>query len=118
MNEQIRQFCRECLSCQTSKAGNKNVTPPMGSQKPMAICHFGLHWAITSVGTKSLLVATDVFSKFVLVQPFREAKAEPLVEFAENMIFQLFGVPEIILTDNGSQIVTPKSLTVVSRVSV
>ena len=32
MKEQIRKFCRECLSCQTSEAGNKRVTPPMGSK--------------------------------------------------------------------------------------
>ncbi|KAL9708175.1 hypothetical protein quinque_011693 [Culex quinquefasciatus] len=80
MNEQIRKVCRECLPCQTSKAGNNRCT--------------------------YLLVATDVFSKFVLVQPFREAKAGPLADFVENMIFRLFGVPEIILTDNGSQFVS------------
>ncbi|XP_055603742.1 uncharacterized protein LOC129751973 [Uranotaenia lowii] len=50
-----------------------------------------------------LLVATDVFSKFILVQPFREAKASSLTEFVKNMIFLLFGVPEVILTDNGTQ---------------
>lgn len=50
-----------------------------------------------------LLVVTDVFSKFVLVQPFREAKASSVVEFLKNMVFLLFGVPEIALTDNGTQ---------------
>lgn len=113
MNQQIRKICRECLTCQTSKSGNKNVTPPMGSQKPVEY-----PWQFVTLdfigplpvsGKKRstcLLVATDVFSKFVLVQPFREAKAEPLIEFVENMIFRLFGVPEIILTDNGTQFVS------------
>ncbi|XP_055522762.1 uncharacterized protein K02A2.6-like [Wyeomyia smithii] len=50
-----------------------------------------------------LLVVTDVFSKFVLVQPFRQATAESLVQFVENIIFLLFGVPEVILSDNGTQ---------------
>lgn len=113
MNEQIRKFCRECLPCQTSKAGNVNVTPPMGSQKPVeypwqfvTLDYIGPLPASGKNRCTYLLVATDVFSKFVLVQPFREAKAGPLAEFVENMIFRLFGVPEIILTDNGSQFVS------------
>ncbi|XP_053691542.1 uncharacterized protein LOC128740057 [Sabethes cyaneus] len=113
MNEDIRNFCRECLKCQSSKAGNQNVTPPMGIQKPVQY-----PWQFVTLDyvgplppsgrnrNTCLLVATDVFSKFVLVQPFREAKANSLVEFVENMIFRLFGVPEIMLTDNGSQFVS------------
>lgn len=113
MNEEVRRFCRGCLKCQESKSGNVNVTPPMGSQKPVEY-----PWQFVTLdyvgplppSGKSrhtcLLVATDVFSKFVLVQPFREAKAGSLVEFVENMIFRLFGVPEILLTDNGSQFVS------------
>lgn len=111
MIAQVKKFCRECFKCQTSKAGNQNVTPPMGAQKefveypwqfvtldyvgPLPVSGKGRHTC--------LLVATDVFSKFVLVQPFREAKASSLVDFVKNMIFLLFGVPEVILTDNGTQ---------------
>lgn len=53
-----------------------------------------------------LLVITDIFSKFVLIQPFRQATAESLVAFVEGMVFQLFGVPEVVLTDNGTQFVS------------
>lgn len=110
MNQEVRKICRECLKCQVSKAGNVNTTPPMGSQKPVeypwqfvTLDYIGPLPASGRNRSTCLLVATDVFSKFVLIQPFREAKAEPLVEFIENMIFRLFGVPEIILTDNGTQ---------------
>ncbi|XP_062556949.1 uncharacterized protein LOC134221780 [Armigeres subalbatus] len=106
---------RECLTCQVSKSGNVNVTPPMGAQKPVEY-----PWQFVTLDyvgplppsgknrSTCLLVATDVFSKFVLIQPFREAKANSLAEFVENMIFRLFGVPEIILTDNGSQFVSKR----------
>ncbi|XP_055622246.1 uncharacterized protein K02A2.6-like [Toxorhynchites rutilus septentrionalis] len=53
-----------------------------------------------------VLVITDVFSKFVIVQPFRQATAESLVPFVDNMVFQMFGVPEVVLTDNGTQFVS------------
>lgn len=113
MNADVRKYCRECLKCQVSKAGNTNVTPPMGSQKPVEY-----PWQFVTLDYVGplppsgknrhtcLLVATDVFSKFVLVQTFREAKASSLVDFVENMIFRLFGVPEVVLTDNGSQFIS------------
>ncbi|XP_055585110.1 uncharacterized protein LOC129737961 [Uranotaenia lowii] len=117
MNAEVRKFCRQCLACQTSKAVNINTTPPMGSQKPVeypwqfvTLDFVGPLPASGKNRATCLLVATDVFSKFVLVQPFREAKAGPLSEFVENMIFRLFGVPEIILTDNGTQF-TSKTFT-------
>lgn len=54
-------------------------------------------------GNTCLLVITDIFSKFVIIQPLKEAKAKQLTFFMENMIFLLFGVPEILLSDNGAQ---------------
>lgn len=111
MGKQVKEFCRLCVKCQTSKAPNLNSTPPMGSQKefvehpwqfitldfvgPLPVSGRGRHTC--------LLVITDVFSKFVLVQPFREAKASSVIEFLKNMVFLLFGVPEVVLTDNGTQ---------------
>lgn len=50
-----------------------------------------------------LLVVTDHFSKFVIIQPLREAKTTALTKFLEEMVFLLFGVPEILISDNGPQ---------------
>ncbi|KAL9706322.1 hypothetical protein quinque_009840 [Culex quinquefasciatus] len=106
MREEVRRHCRECLQCQVSKAGNQNVTPPMGPQKPV------------QYPNTCLLVVTDVFSKFVLVQPFREAKAHSLTEFVENNVFRLFGVPEIVLTDNGTQFLSKQFKTLLESYHV
>ncbi|KAL9707905.1 hypothetical protein quinque_011423 [Culex quinquefasciatus] len=87
MREEVRKHCRECLQCQVSKAGNQNVTPPMGPQKPVqypwqfiTLDYVGPLPASGKNRNTCLLVVTDVFSKFVLVQPFREAKAHSLTE--------------------------------------
>lgn len=125
MNEEVRRFCRGCLKCLVSKSGNINVTPPMGSQKPVEY-----PWQFVTLDYVGplppsgrgrhtcLLVATDVFSKFILVQPFREAKAHSLVEFVENSIFRLFGVPETVLTDNGSQFVSKQFKELLNKYNV
>ncbi|XP_039435333.1 uncharacterized protein LOC120417379 [Culex pipiens pallens] len=125
MREEVRKHCRECLQCQVSKAGNQNVTPPMGPQKPVqypwqfiTLDYVGPLPASGKNRNTCLLVVTDVFSKFVLVQPFREAKAHSLTEFVENNVFRLFGVPEIVLTDNGTQFLSKQFKTLLESYHV
>ena len=111
MAKDVKKLCSQCIKCQTCKAPNINTTPPMGIQKEfveypwqfVTLDYVGPLPASGKGRHTCLLVATDVLSKFVLIQPFREAKANSLVEFVKNMIFLLFGVPEVILTDNGTQ---------------
>lgn len=114
MFTEVKRFCKNCVTCQTSKATNVNTTAPLKVQKKIAeypwqfltMDYLG-PLPISGKGRSTcLLVITDVFSKFVLVQPFRQATADSLVPFVENMVFQLFGVPEVVLTDNGTQFVS------------
>lgn len=111
MSSEIKTYCRKCLTCQTSKASNTNTTAPILTQKKTAeypwqflTMDYVGPLPVSGKGRSTcLLVITDIFSKFILVQPFRQATADSLVPFVENMVFQLFGVPEVILTDNGTQ---------------
>lgn len=109
MDLDVRRYCQGCDTCKTSKYPNVNSTPPMGKQKLAS-----LPWQVISLdlvgpfprsknGNTVLLVVTDLFSKFVIIQPFREAKTHAIATFLENMVFLLFGVPEIIISDNGVQ---------------
>lgn len=109
MSVEIKRYCRGCDTCKMSKHPNQPKTPPMGRPKVAS-----MPWQVISVdymgtfprsrsGNTMLLVVTDHFSKFVLIQPMREAKAESLVKFLESMVFLLFGVPEILISDNGPQ---------------
>lgn len=57
-------------------------------------------------GNIHILTVVDGFSKFVHAQPMRLANARNLISFLENRIFLVFGVPEIIICDNGSQFIS------------
>lgn len=111
MAQETKVYCKSCLPCKTSKSTNINTTPPMGSQKQncdypwqfITLDYLGPFPPSGKARSTCLLVVTDVFTKFVLIQPFRRATASTLVHFLEQSIFLLFGVPEIILSDNGSQ---------------
>lgn len=109
MENDVRKYCQGCETCKKTKYPNTNRTPIMGRQKLAS-----MPWQTISVdfvgpfprsktGNSVLLVVTDLFSKFVIIQPLREAKTKPLISFLENMVFLLFGVPEILISDNGVQ---------------
>lgn len=111
MNIETKKFCKECMPCKTAKSTNINNVPPMGSQKQhceqpwqfLTLDYLGPFPPSGKTRSTCLLVVTDVFTKFILVQPFKQATASSLIKFLEQSIFLLFGVPQIVLTDNGSQ---------------
>lgn len=109
MANDVRKYCQGCETCKRTKYPNTNRTPLMGKQKVA-----DMPWQTISVdfvgpfprsksGNSVLLVVTDLFSKFVIIQPLREAKTKALISFLDNMVFLLFGVPEILISDNGVQ---------------
>lgn len=53
-------------------------------------------------GNQYVLVVCDWFTKFTLVQPLRQATAAAIVKFLENNVFLIFGVPQVVMCDNGS----------------
>jgi transposase InsO family protein len=53
-------------------------------------------------GFTHLLVAIEKFSKWVEVRPITNLRAEQAVTFFNDIIYR-FGVPNSIITDNGSQ---------------
>jgi hypothetical protein len=60
-------------------------------------------------GYTHLLVAIDKFSKWVEVRPITNLKAEQAVTFFTDIVYR-FGVPNSIITDNGSQFTGRKFL--------
>jgi transposase InsO family protein len=60
-------------------------------------------------GYTLLLVAIEKFSKWVEVRPITNLKAELAVTFFIDIIYR-FGVPNSIITDNGSQFTGRKFL--------
>jgi transposase InsO family protein len=60
-------------------------------------------------GYTHLLVAIDKFFKWVEVRPFTNLRAEKAVTFFTDIIYR-FGVPNSVITDNGSQFTGRKFL--------
>jgi transposase InsO family protein len=60
-------------------------------------------------GFSHLLVAIDKFSKWIEVRPLTSIRSEQAVAFFTNIVHR-FGVPNSIITDNGTQFTGKKFL--------
>lgn len=45
----------------------------------------------------------DKFSKFMFAVPLRKATSQSIIKFMKTELLVIFGMPEIVYTDNGSQ---------------
>lgn len=54
-------------------------------------------------GNTHIIIALDQLTKFVLVKALRKATTDTTLQFLQNQIFCVFGVPQTILSDNGKQ---------------
>ncbi|XP_057785571.1 uncharacterized protein LOC131003111 [Salvia miltiorrhiza] len=108
INEDAREFVRKCEACQRH-AGRINVPgEPMGVM--YAACPFD-KWGIDIVGKLPtapggkcfLLVAVDYFFKWVEAEAVGKIDEVTVERFIWRNICCRFGVPRIIISDNGTQ---------------
>ena len=50
-----------------------------------------------------ILVVADCFSKFSVVFGLRKATAKEIIKKLEELVFLIFGVPKVLIADNGTQ---------------
>ena len=56
----------------------------------------------SSRGHKFVLVATDYFTKWVEAIPLKIVTSKSMVDFVRKHIIYRFGIPQAIITDQGS----------------
>lgn len=112
MGPNIRSYIQVCTMCKEIKAPFVAVTPEMGNMRQAS-----RPWQIISIdfvgplprsrkGNQHLLVITDYFSKWVMIQPVRKLDSSAVCEILKDQWFYRNSVPEIIITDNGSTFVS------------
>lgn len=105
----VKAYIKNCDVCKASKTVTKSVQPPIGRPKVAEV-----PWEIISLdyigplprskkGNTVLLVIADWFSKWVTLLPMRSADSSNTCKLLEENIFLNFGVPRVIVSDNGKQ---------------
>lgn len=109
MRQDILKYVRACKICQSQKIANTPRMGLMGSEKhvkyPFQIIAVDIMGPFprSSKGNSYLLVVGDWFTKYTLLFPMRQATSQNIVKFMENQVFLVFGVPQFIICDNGTQ---------------
>ena len=101
-------FMKSCHDCQTHT--NLNHVPPSELYNMTSPWHFlvkgidviGRIAPKASNGHEYILVAIDYFTKWVEAASYSVLKTKHVVRFIENNIVCQYGVPQEIISDNGS----------------
>jgi transposase InsO family protein len=78
---------------------------------PFAVWHLDIMGPLRQApgGFTHLLVAVDKFSKWIEARPIVNVRSEEAMTFFTNIIYR-FGIPNTIITDNGTQFTGKKFL--------
>lgn len=109
LRSDVLKYIRNCKICGSQKSPNTPRPGLMGNEKIVKY-----PWQIIAIdimgpfpasprGFSYLLVVTDWYTKYTLMEPVRAATSKNINEFLEKEVFLMFGVPQIIVCDNGTQ---------------
>ena len=106
INQDVKAWARQCLSCQRSKV-IRHTVPPIGEfvvpQKRFDHLNLDLVTLPESNGFKYLLTAVDRFSRWPVAIPLADMTAETVADAFAHGWVSTFGVPSTITTDRGAQ---------------
>ncbi|GAA0148792.1 hypothetical protein LIER_08134 [Lithospermum erythrorhizon] len=108
MMNDFLEYVKRCDSCQKMKAVPRQLVVKM--TPVVCLIPFAM-WGIDLVGQfmkpvtkyKDAAVAVDYFSKWVEAMPLRNTTAEEIMEFIWKNIITRYGIPKILVSDNGPQ---------------
>lgn len=109
MANEVLNYINKCDRCKAIKYPTKTNLSPMGKSKSC-----DEPWQIISVdyigpflrskrGYTFILIITDWLTKFTILKPLRKAESGVTIKCLEEDIFLTFGVPQILISDNGKQ---------------
>lgn len=110
--KEVKQYVRQCEICQTTKGTNitlrSEMVTPKNPKSPWSMIAIDLIGPLprSNHGFTFILIVLDIFSKFVLLHPIRRATSAPIIKYLEEQVFLVFGCPETIIQDNGSQLIS------------
>ena len=101
MDKEIEDYCRRCHGCQQAqRAPAKSPWQPWSpASKPWSRLHVDFAGPIYG---QTYLIVVDAFTKWPEIFAMKNPSASATVEILKNL-FSVFGIPDVIVSDNGSQ---------------
>ena len=115
-------FCKKCPECAVVTGAGRQHKPPL---KPIPVQRsfqiMGLDimdLSCTEQANKHVVVFQDMFTKWPMVFPVPDQKAERIAKLLCEEIVPLFGVPEALLTDRGANLLSHLMLDVCALLGI
>lgn len=108
MRKQISEYVKKCEVCAQVKTAGRTIQASLTPRKlngPFHTISIDLMGPYTRSrkGKKYILVATDLFSKWVEAYPLNSTTSSKIIQLLEQELFSRFGYPKVVISDNGSQ---------------
>ncbi|XP_033237657.1 uncharacterized protein [Drosophila pseudoobscura] len=105
----VKKYIQACDVCKTTKAPNTIQRPKIGiapeSQRffqKLYVDFLGPYPRSRS-GHIGIFIVLDHYSKYVFLKAVKKLTADVVVKYMQQDLFHAFGVPETIVSDNGTQ---------------
>lgn len=124
MVAEVKAFVANCDLCKEIKPSNQVLRPPMATayvaDRPFQKIFVDLlgPYPRSSNNKTVILVVLDQLTKFVLLKTFPKANASKIIDYLKNEIFHVYGVAEVVHTDNGSQFVSREFQSLLSEFGI
>jgi transposase InsO family protein len=109
MKRDIRNYIKKCHQCQTtSQKTDKSLRTPLNPLPPAVKANERVHMDLlgplkTHRASKYILVMTDAFSKFVVLDTIKEKTAQAVAKAFFTKWIATFSTPDFLITDNGRE---------------
>ena len=109
MRRDVQEYVKNCQVCQQHKIDRSGPAGTMGGQRqvsePFTVISSDLvgPFPRSTNGHKYILVTTDFLTKYVILNPLREATARAVADCMERDVFLRYEVPKEVIVDNGPQ---------------
>lgn len=105
----VRNYVRDCETCKQTKHPNYITKPEMGKlvlpSRPFQRLYVDIlgPYPRSKNGFIGIFIVLDHLTKYHWLCPLKKFTSAPIQEFLLKHIFHAFGVPEQVISDNGSQ---------------
>ncbi|OIR56751.1 MAG: uncharacterized protein A8A55_2499, partial [Amphiamblys sp. WSBS2006] len=112
------RLIQDCLLCQNFGNRYDNFTKRRSTAfKPMEKIAIDIMdvGSVTDEGNKYVVAAIDYFSRWLFAKAIPDKTSETVAQFIENEIIRRFGIPDVLVSDNGKEFANVKIKALTSK---
>lgn len=120
----VRNYINNCDVCKSTKHPSQTLRPPLGKTSQTqrffqkVYIDFLGPYPRSKSGNIGIFVALDHFTKFPFLKAVKKFSTDSVINYLENELFHTYGVPEVVVSDNGSQFKSKQFSQFLKRYSV